>query len=185
MSLLYAILLLLLFFFLLVIEFFLPTGGMIGAAALATLIASVFIAFSHSMAAGLAVLAVAAITTPVIFFGMVQVWPHTPIGRRMLNRRPGEVSDRIVKRTSRGTPLQELVGRVGIAKTDLLPSGLVTIDSQKLDAVSMGMPIDAGSRVIVINTDGGKIHVRAAEANEPESAPTKPQSPPSLEFDLE
>lgn len=185
MSLIYAVLLLLLFYFLLVLEFFLPTGGMIGAAALAALVASVLVAFSHSVAAGVTILLIALATTPIIFLMMVRIWPHTPIGRRMLNRRPGELKEIVPKRTSRGTPLEELVGRIGIAKTDLLPSGLVTIDSQKLDAVSIGMPIDAGSRVIVTKTDTGKIHVRAALDDESEDEAEEPRSPASLEFDLE
>ncbi len=186
MRLYYSIILLLLFYFLLVIEFFLPTGGMLGAAAVAALIATVVVAFSHSITAGITMLAIVIVSTPAVFLGMVKVWPHTPIGRRMLNRRPGELFDATpVRTTARGTPLGELVGRIGLARTDLLPSGMVIIDSQKLDAVSTGMPIDAGTRVIVINTDAGKIHVRAATEDEHDHRTDPPKSPPSLEKPLE
>jgi membrane-bound ClpP family serine protease len=186
MALYYSIILLLLFYFLLILEFFLPTGGMLGAAAVAAFIATIVVAFSHSITAGVTMLVIAVATTPIVFLGMVKVWPHTPIGRRMLNRRPGELFDATpVRTTSQGTPLGELVGRIGLAKTNLLPSGTVTIDSQKLDAISTGMPIDAGTRVVVINTDAGKIHVRAAEEDEHDRRSDPPKSPPSLEKPLE
>ena len=186
MTLYYSIILLILFYFLLVIEFFLPTGGLLGAAALATLVAAVLIAFSHSVTAGVAVTAIALVTTPMVFMGLVKLWPQTPIGRRMLNRRPGEPNPAgPPKRTAKGTPLQDLVGRIGVARTNLLPSGLVLIDSQKLDAISTGMPIDAGTRVIITNTDAGIIHVRAAADDERDRHSDPPQSPPALEKPLE
>ena len=58
MPLYYTIILLVLFYFLLVVEFFVPSGGMLGVAALATLVAAVAVAFSHSMLAGVVTLVV-------------------------------------------------------------------------------------------------------------------------------
>ncbi len=183
----YAIGLLLLFYFLLVIEFFLPSGGLLGAAAVAALIAAVVVAFSHSVSAGIAISLFALATTPLVLWGVIKTWPHTPIGRRMLNRRPGDTNNTPHQRTTAdGTPIEQLVGHRGVAKTDLLPGGLVAIDSQKMDAVSTGMPIDAGTDVIVIKTDAGKIHVRAASPEELGDDRSGTQSPPSLEsFDFD
>lgn len=186
MQLYYSIILLFLFYFLLVIEFFLPTGGMLGAAAVATLAATIFVAFSHSVAAGITMVVISLLTTPLIFMTVVRYWPHTPIGRRMLNRRPGEAdAEAPPKTTPRGTPLRELIGRIGIAKSNLLPSGLVAIDGQKLNAVSTGMPIDKGTRVIVTKTHAGVIQVRAAADDERDPLSDPPQSPAALEKPLE
>ncbi len=186
MQLVYAIILLVLFYLLLVTEFLLPTGGLLGAAAVATLVAAIAIAFAHSWWLGISVTSFALLTTPIVFVAMIRYWPHTPIGRRMLNRRPDD--DPIEAPTSTaadGTPLKDLVGRIGIAKSDLLPSGLVRIGNMKLDAVSTGMPIDNGTRVIVTSAEAGKIHVRAAHDDETEETPDLPQSPPSLEQPLD
>ena len=183
----YVITLLIAFYFLLIAEFFLPSGGILGAGAVATLVAAITIAFSHSTAAGISTVVFVAATTPVMLFGMLRAWPHTPIGRRMLNRRPGELAQQPLQRTtSLGTPIENFVGRIGTAKTDLLPSGMVIIDGEKLDSVSTGMPIDAGTTVIVTSVDAGRVHVRAA-ADEDRSEKVKPlpQSPPSLEESLE
>ncbi|MFK8111734.1 MAG: NfeD family protein [Rubripirellula sp.] len=189
MTLVYAIGLLLAFYLLLVAEFFLPTGGLVGGAAVAALIAALFLAFSHSMLAGVVMSVVVLVTTPLVFYGLLVAWPHTPIGRRMLNRRPGERAERKQRKTADGTPLEQLVGRIGQARTDLLPSGQVLISGNKLDAVSTGMPIDAGSDVIVTSVEARRIHVRLVTEEDrvenPPEADQTPQSPPSLEGPLE
>jgi membrane-bound ClpP family serine protease len=188
MTLLYAILLLVAFYLLLTAEFFLPTGGFLGVAAVAALIAAVVIGFNSSTAAGFTILGFALITTPLMILGLLQLWPHTPIGRRMLNRRPGETADQPPqKTTSGGVPLDQLIGKLGTAKTDLLPSGMIVVGSDRMDAVSIGMPIDAGTPIVVTRIEAGKVHVRPAtdddrDQTDPEA---KPQSPPSLEKSLE
>ncbi|TWU32974.1 NfeD family protein [Novipirellula artificiosorum] len=183
MPLYYAYGLLCLFYFLLVLEFFVPSGGLVGVAAVVSVVAAIAVAFAHSASAGLTLLLIVAATTPMVFIGVIRVWPHTPIGRRILNRRPGQVSATgTQRRLPDGTPLDQLVGRIGVAKTDLLPSGLVCLGSQRLDAVSMGMPIDAGSRVRVTKIEAGKIHVRpVSDEEERDGSGVVPQSPPSLE----
>jgi membrane-bound ClpP family serine protease len=90
--------------------------------------------------------------------------------------------------TADGTPLEDLVGRIGIAQTNLLPSGMVLIDGRKLDAVSTGMPIDAGAPVIVIKTHAGKIQVRLAHEKELPGTEDSTQPAPESQlksFDLE
>lgn len=187
MTFLYLAVLLIGCYFFLVAEFLLPSGGILGAFAFALLTAAIVIAFTHSIAVGITVTVIVLVTGPLLLMGLVRAWPHTPIGRRMLNRRPGETAQTIPRRTtSRGTPIDSLVGRIGIAKTNLLPSGLVVIDGEKVDAVSIGMPIDAGTEVIATHIELGRLHVReATDQDHPRSEPPPPQSPPSLEGSLE
>lgn len=188
MTLFYAIGLLVVFYLLIVAEFFLPTGGILGISSVAVLAAAIGIAFSHSVVAGTSLIFFVAITTPLVIFGMLKVWPHTPIGRRMLNRRPGEPTADPPKRTTpRGTPLEQLVGQIGVANTDLLPSGQVVIDGEKIDAVSNGAAVDRGKKIIVTSVDAGRVHVRIAHDDElSEDRPQNvPQSPASLEESLD
>ena len=185
MTLFYVIALLVAFYLMLVAEFFLPSGGILGAAAVAVLIAAVAIAFSHSVGAGISVIVFVLLTTPLLIYGMLRAWPHTPIGRRMLNRRPGERAGAPQRKTSQGTPLDHFIGQIGKAKTDLLPSGLVVIEGEKMDAVSTGMPIDADTTIIVTSVEGGRIHVRTATPQELTGEAQPPQSPPSLEKSLD
>ncbi|MEO1525253.1 MAG: NfeD family protein [Planctomycetota bacterium] len=162
MPLTYSLGLLGLFVVLLVGEFFVPSAGLIGIAAVATAVASIAIAFTHSWVAGLGVTAVVAVSTPTILITMIKYWPHTPIGRLILNRRPGQTDAPMESRLRSGEKRKDLVGKVGIAKTDLLPSGLVEIEGKRLDAVTGGAPLDKGTRVVVTSIVAGKIRVRKA-----------------------
>lgn len=185
MPLYYAIGLLVLFYVLLVGEFFLPTGGLMGVAALLSAATAIFIAFTHSTAAGVTMIMIIATTTPFIFIGVVRLWPHTPIGKRILNRRPGQLSDGLQRTQADGTPLNELVGRTGTAQTDMLPSGQILIGSLKMNAVSTGMPIDRGSAIVIVRVIAGKVQVRPADADDLREVDETPRSPESLEMPLE
>jgi len=162
MPLTYSYALLTLFYLLMVAEFFIPSGGLLGAVAAVTAIAAVVIAFTHSLFAGMGFLAAIVFSTPIVIYAMVCYWPHTRLGSRILNRRPGQVDDPVVSRLPTGEKRSDLIGRIGVAKTHLLPGGQVEIDGRKLDAVTDGHAIDAGTQVVVISTTAGKIHVRTA-----------------------
>ncbi|MGB7348213.1 MAG: NfeD family protein [Pirellulaceae bacterium] len=166
MAIYYSIGFLILFFLCLVAEFFVPSAGLIGVIAFVAAAVAIMSAFGYSTFAGTTVSAIVLISTPLILFFMIRLWPHTPIGRMILNRKPGERFDRKTHTLSDGTPISDLVGQIGVAQTDLLPSGRVLIDGRKLDAVSIGMPIDVGTRVVVIKIVSRKIQVRIAGDDE-------------------
>jgi membrane-bound ClpP family serine protease len=56
--------------------------------------------------------------------------------------------------------LKELVGRRGQAKGLMLPSGLVLIDGKTYDAVSEGVPIEAGQPILVVSVSTQRLVVR-------------------------
>ncbi|MCC9601516.1 nodulation protein NfeD [Stieleria sp. JC731] len=160
MQLLYAFGLLGLYFILLIGEFFLPTGGTLGIGAAITAIASIMIAFTHGPISGIVVTTCVCVSTPVLLYFAVRIWPQTPIGKIILNRTPGQIDLPTESLTRKGEKRKDLVGKIGIAKSNLLPAGLIVIDGQRLDAVSQGVPIDAGTEVIVISAIAGKLKVR-------------------------
>jgi membrane-bound serine protease (ClpP class) len=57
----------------------------------------------------------------------------------------------------------DLVGEVGVAATDLRPSGVAVIGSERLDVVSDAGYIAKGAQVKVIQSDGNRLVVRPAE----------------------
>jgi membrane-bound ClpP family serine protease len=186
-----SILILGLFYLLLLVEFFLPSAGVIGAAAAVAAIAAIVTAFLHSMTAGVTVFALVTVTTPIIIALMIHVWPKTAIGRKILNRQPGQVTVSTMsdRRLPNGNPLASIVNQVGIAVTDLLPAGLIQVDGQRLNAVSIGVPIDAGSHVFITQIQAGKIQVRPALSTEvsppaSEEVNTPVSSPELLDADL-
>ncbi len=189
MTLIYAAALFVLCYALMVTEFFIPSGGLISIGAVVAAIAAVVIAFTHSAHAGLSMIVLFLITTPLVMMTLVRVWPKTSLGQQMLNRMPGELAPGAAPRiTPRGTPLHELVGQLGIAQTDLLPAGRVVVAGEKLDAVSEGVAIDQGTPIIITRLQGSRIRVRPASERELQAAEAsgRPHSPAALEsLDLE
>jgi membrane-bound serine protease (ClpP class) len=59
--------------------------------------------------------------------------------------------------------LSKLVGKRGVAKTLMVPSGQVQIDNVAYDAVSEGPAIEAGQAVVVIKLHTRRLIVRRAE----------------------
>lgn len=174
MTLLHAVGLLLLFFALLALELFIPSGGLLGIAAAAALIGAIVIGFLHSMATGASILVGSVVLVPVIVSAGLKIWPRTPVGRRMLTLDPEADAAREAElRAER----EAIIGKTGIAKTDMLPSGLVEIDGVRMDAVSVGMVIDRGQSVEVVSVTSGKIRVRPIEpGRELQETPAIPES---------
>ncbi|SRR6056297_276978 len=173
---LYIILLLTLFVILFALEFFIPSGGVIGIIAVAVLIAAVVIAFMDSVQMGLGVLIFAMLLVPTAFGVMIRVWPKTPMGKTMLGPPMVEQKRAIYA---------EYLNQVGVAKSNLLPSGQIEVDGRRLDAVSTGVPIDRGTVVEIVSIDGNRIHVRPTDRALPGKETQPEASLPTLETPVE
>ncbi|MEM9367782.1 MAG: NfeD family protein [Planctomycetota bacterium] len=165
----YAIGLIVLFYALVILEFLIPSGGVLGIGAAIAAVTAILVAFTHSLTMGLWFLLILLVSTPALLGMLVRLWPRTKLGRQMLNALPGspaggESPDR--PRTRSGVPLADLVGRIGVARSDLLPSGEVTIDDCHVNAVSLGQPIDKGSLVKVLRVTGRSLQVMVSESGE-------------------
>lgn len=57
-----------------------------------------------------------------------------------------------------------LIGQVGTAATNLMPSGKADFDGQLVDVITEGLPIDRGTSVVVAKTRGNRVLVRRADA---------------------
>lgn len=186
MTLLHAVGMLVLFFGLLALELFIPSGGLLGVAAAAALIAAIVIGFMHSLSAGAAIVVGAAVLVPIVVSIGLRIWPSTPIGRRMLTLNPEADARREAElRAER----EAIVGKKGVAKSNLLPSGLIEVDGVRMDAISLGMAIDAGQLVEIVSVSAGKIRVRAIDSDQVAGldriAGARPAMPTSLETPIE
>jgi membrane-bound ClpP family serine protease len=158
----WAALLLVLGLTLVVAEVFVPSGGVLGVLSLASLGSGIALAFyNRGLEAGLIFLAVAAVLVPGALVAAFRWWPSTPMGRRLLLEVPR--SDEVLPDSPQRRTLRQLVGKVGVAKTVMLPSGAVMVDGISIDAISEGMPIEAGQAVRVIEVHGNRVVVRPAE----------------------
>ncbi len=163
----YAVALLFAFYALVVAEILIPSGGLLGLTAAVVAVTSIIIGSTYSFSLAATLLLIYLLTTPLLFAILIRFWPKTKIGRMMLNRETLDADSTPPEPTTLdGTPLSELVGRIGTAASNLLPSGQVRIDGHKSDAVSTGLPIDAGTLVVVVRVYSGKLQVRAANEAE-------------------
>jgi len=143
-----------------VLEVFIPSGGILSFFSAIAIIASVVMAFRSDATTGMSFVVLTLVAVPATLGLAFKYWPSTPMGKAFL----GEL-----KKTEDLLPVdprRELVGKVGIAKSKMLPSGSVQIDGKYIDAISQGVAIDIGQAVVVAEVRANRVVVRPADEDE-------------------
>jgi membrane-bound serine protease (ClpP class) len=141
---------------LVVLEVFIPSGGIIGTISAVCVVASILIAFQESAMTGVAFTATAVVAVPTVLALAFKYWPMTPMGKSFLGQLPTD------EEVLPEDPRRGLLGRVGVARSKMLPSGAVEIDGQMVDAVTQGQAIEPGTYVTVIEVRANRVVVRPA-----------------------
>lgn len=144
----------------LVLEFFIPSSGALGVLCALSLIGSVVLGFMSGSNTGAGLLLGIMIVVPAALFAAVHYWPDTAIGRLVLIPRPSH-ADEVLPETHQYRGLRELVGKRGLAKSLMLPGGIVQIEGKNYDAISEGTVIEAGQRILVVQISTQRLVVRA------------------------
>jgi len=142
-------------------EVFIPSGGILGILSFVSVLTSIALAFYHNgPASGFIFSLVAVVALPIGLGLALKYWPQTALGRKFVPPLPTD--EEVLPDGERRRALKQLVGRVGTARTPMLPAGAIRIDGQTIDAVSQGMAIEAGQQVEVVEVHGFRVVVRAA-----------------------
>lgn len=146
---------------LLVAEFFVPSAGALGLTAAVIAIAGVVCLFRYDTLWGVIGSLIVIVFGPLaVYFGL-KLWPHTPLGRRVIGAPSEEEAAAARQRESDEKKKQAaLVGKEGRVLTDLRPVGTVEIDGVRYDALSETLFVPAGSRVRVVGAEVAQIKVR-------------------------
>ncbi|WP_425618259.1 NfeD family protein [Anatilimnocola sp. NA78] len=155
----WALILLGLGLFFLVLEFFIPSGGMLGLLCALCLIGSVVLGFMSGSTRGAALLLGIMIIVPAFLFAAIHYWPETTIGKLILIPRPSH-ADEVLPDTTAYRGLHSLVGKRGVAKSLMLPGGIVQVEGQNYDAISEGSTIEAGQPILVVQISTQRLVVR-------------------------
>lgn len=150
------------------LEVFIPSGGVLGFLSVSSVVAAVVLGFVQGPGYGLATLGAAIVVIPSAIAMALKVLPHTPMGKRLLLQAPR--GDDVLP-TERLQELQQLVGKVGQAKSPMLPSGAMLLEGRTINAQSDGTPIDAGQWVRVVDVRGNRVVVQPVEAAPPVDGP--------------
>ena len=165
----WAILLLLIGCVLVVLEVFIPSGGIISILAGVAFITSILVAFwegpTTGPTTGLVFVGITIFAVPTLVILAFKYWPKTRMGKAFLGELPRE--NEVVPED----PRRALLGRVGVARSKMLPSGAVEIDGQMVDAVSQGQAIEPGAYVVVVEVRANRVVVRSAGKDQRPSHP--------------
>jgi len=146
-------------------EMFLPTAGVLGAAGLGSIIASIVVVYRRfGSLAGSLYLAAVAVLIPVLIALYFKFFPRSPMGRWLMIRKTPD-ADGGGPGAEPG-PYGELAGREGRTLTVLRPVGLVRIGDRKYSAVSGGEFIERDRQVKVLKVEGSRILVRETMGGE-------------------
>lgn len=181
---LWAALLFLLGLVLVCAEVFIPSGGLLGFMSIASLVAGIVVAFYHRGAeVGLIFLILTALAVPAALSVAFRYWPQTPMGRRLLLQAPR--ADEVLPDSPQRQRLRQLVGKFGVAKSVMMPSGAVLVDGEVIDALSEGQFIEAGQPIKIIQVQGTRVVVRPADVNESSAASSDVLSQPIESLGIE
>jgi membrane-bound serine protease (ClpP class) len=137
---------------LLFLESLLP-GMVAGAIGVACLIGGVVLGYVHyGMEAGSFILAIVVVGLLIGTMCWLKYFPNSAVAKTFISR--GSVGEI-------GTEKPELVGKTGVAHTNLHPSGLAVLNGQRVDVVTEGNLIERGTPVEVIAVEGIRVVVRA------------------------
>lgn len=146
---------------LLVLEVFVPSAGILSILAVGCAITGIVFLFRYDAMWGWIGLLTTLVLGPATFAGALNILPNTPLGRAMFGPSGEEIAeqDQAVKTAARRAR-EGLQGQVGMALTDMRPSGVIEIDGKRHDAIATGGVVDRGSAVRVVRVSGLTIEVR-------------------------
>ncbi|MHC4091537.1 MAG: NfeD family protein [Planctomycetota bacterium] len=141
-------------------EIFIPSAGVLVILSIAAFIGSVYCAFEAGTGWGITFVLAAPVVMLVAVVKGFKIFPKTRIGRWMILARPDEQEGaRATDAAAFAEPASadgELVGQVGVARTELRPSGSAEIGGKRYNVVSEGEFIREGTRVRVVEVRGNR-----------------------------
>jgi membrane-bound serine protease (ClpP class) len=143
--------------------FVLPGFGVAGVLGTLAIVASMVLAMmgarpsTGDMAQALAVLGASLFITMAVIYAWLRHLPNSGRFSGLLLKGAVHKSQGFVSAPNRG----DLIGRDGVAVTDLRPSGTARVGDERIDVITEGEYVRQGSRVQVVQSDGYRHVVRA------------------------
>jgi membrane-bound ClpP family serine protease len=139
------------------LDIFVPSGGMLLVLAASAGLGSILFGFRASNTVGMIILTLVIGAIPVLGVLAVRIWPHTPIGKRIVLKVPNPAD---ATRTKEFSNLQDLIGHVVVSEYAMIPASQLTIGRKTYNAEAESGYIEAGQRVEVVAVKGRNLVVR-------------------------
>ncbi|WNC16873.1 nodulation protein NfeD [Brevibacillus brevis] len=145
---------------LMIMEIFLP-GGIVGAIGFISIVTGLVMA-AYDTKQGIASLGIAAVITVIVTILLVKRFGGNGLFKKFI------LGD--VQRNEEGyvapKDQRDLLEKTGVALTPLRPAGMVKVEGKRVDAVSIGGFIPAGTPVVVVQVEGTRVVVQEQELKE-------------------
>jgi len=149
------------------VEVIVPSGGLLGLAALACLAGSLACAYQLSGWAAVILACVEGVCVPVVIVLAFKILPKTALGKQLILSPPDEpdkdTSTSKAALAGNDDTFEALHGAEGFVVTACRPSGTVEFDDRRVSVVSNGEVIADGTRVRVILVEGNRVVVEPVE----------------------
>lgn len=140
-----------------ILEIFIP-GGIVGVIGGAAVIASIILGFSKSQTLGGVLLVGGVVLVPICIIAAMNLAPKLPFSRNLFLQETLGVDQGYISTES---GLELLLGKEGVAVTNLRPAGIAEIEERRTDVVTSGEMIDKGVQVKVVAVEGNRVVVEA------------------------
>ena len=150
----YIVLLYLLGIIFVLLEIYLP-GGILGTIGFICLLSCIGLSFTLGAKAGVSAFFIVLFSLAASVYLVIKYLPESAVGRRLFLYRT------LKNKEQESESLDGLIGRQGIAMTDLRPSGTARIAEKRRDVVTQGDYIDKDRKIEVIAIEGNRIIVKA------------------------
>ena len=146
---------------LLILEVFVPGFGLFGIAGILSMLASFYFVLGGNVSA-LNWLAVSIVAALAIFALLIKYLPSNPAWNLFVLKDKQENSEGY----SVTPDMTQYAGKAGVAVTTLRPAGIGLVDCVRIDVVTFGDYIDAGTNIVVVRVEGSKIFVKIQQKDE-------------------
>ena len=136
-------------------EIILPSGGILSILAAGVFGYSLYLVFTQlSASTGMAFVIADLILIPILAYVGIKFLAKSPVTlRTKLSRKNGV--------TAQSIDQKDYMGRLGLALTDLRPSGVARINQERIDVVTQGEYIEKQTPIVVIAVRGNQIVVKS------------------------
>ena len=142
------------------VDLYVPSAGMLLLLSLVAAVGSVMFGFRGGTTSGMTMLTLVAASIPILGLVAIRIWPHTPVGRRIVLGLPPEQPTPALDEQH---TLAEHIGHVLISEYPLMPGGQITIDHRAYNALAEAGYIDAGQRIEVTAVRHRNLIVRVTD----------------------